>query len=245
MNTNHGKMINFPTVVMDNFYDNPEAVREFALGLEYTQSDGIFAGKRTKDLSTIDLEFYHYSIKKLFSLFWDLKYFNVEEFVVGTQFTLTPRFSDDPEDFKNKSWIHVDSESDFPAIASAVLYLNPEPCSIHGTSLYQVKPEYANQDIAKKSRTGIREELYKTDKIENENIAKLYKRRIEEHTNLFNESITVKNKYNRIIAYDANVWHAATNFHSSDLRLTQVFFIYELKNLNSKFPIERVNSITL
>ena len=44
----------YPTLIVDNFFKDPIAVRDFALQLEYhTSSDGTYSGKRTKSLQKI------------------------------------------------------------------------------------------------------------------------------------------------------------------------------------------------
>ena len=49
-------MKNFPITCYDNFYDNPDQVREFALSLDHTKVSGFFPGSRTQPLSTFDKE---------------------------------------------------------------------------------------------------------------------------------------------------------------------------------------------
>ena len=55
----------FPTLCVDDFYINPEKVRDFALSLEYSKPEGIYPGERTKYLHEIDKKFFHQFCEKL------------------------------------------------------------------------------------------------------------------------------------------------------------------------------------
>jgi hypothetical protein len=48
-------MIDFPTICVEDFYDNPDSVRQFALSQKYEKSDdGKWPGKRTANLHEIN-----------------------------------------------------------------------------------------------------------------------------------------------------------------------------------------------
>ena len=58
------------------------------------------------------------------------------------------------------------------------------------------------------------------------------------HNSQFEETIRFGNVYNRMILYDASMWHSANSYHTKQPRLLQVFFA----NLNCDTmgsPIER------
>ena len=57
----------FPTLCVDDFYKNPEQIRDFALSLEYSKPEGIYPGERTKYLHEIDKKLFQQFCEKLFS----------------------------------------------------------------------------------------------------------------------------------------------------------------------------------
>ena len=83
--------MNFPSICVDNFYDNPDEVREFALSLDYSETEnGKYPGKRTKSLDTISNEFFHSFCQRLFSVYYD---FQIPiSWKVSTQFQLIEPF---------------------------------------------------------------------------------------------------------------------------------------------------------
>jgi hypothetical protein len=71
-------VIRYPITIVDNFYEDPDSVRDFALGLDYyspkeqDNSEGIYPGKRTKELGPKYPGFFYYSVNKLLSYFMTL-----------------------------------------------------------------------------------------------------------------------------------------------------------------------------
>ena len=46
-----------PTSCVDDFYEDPDSIREYALSLDYKKQKGNYPGVRTKDLSSINKDF--------------------------------------------------------------------------------------------------------------------------------------------------------------------------------------------
>ena len=46
-----------PTSCVDDFYEDPDSIREYALSLDYKKEKGNYPGVRTKDLSYINKDF--------------------------------------------------------------------------------------------------------------------------------------------------------------------------------------------
>ena len=70
-------MKHFPAISIDNFYNNVDDVRKFALSQTYTAPPlGEYPGVRTDPLHEIDQEFTQQFCYKLFSLFYN---FNNEQ----------------------------------------------------------------------------------------------------------------------------------------------------------------------
>lgn len=108
--------IPLPTImVIDNFYDQPEAVRDIALGMEY-EVKGNYPGARTRSLATEEMK---------------LKFENI----IGRKITYWPDSYNGSFQYTTKdnvSWIHRD-QTDF----SAVIYLTPDAPLTAGTTLYR------------------------------------------------------------------------------------------------------------
>lgn len=222
----------FPTLCVDEFYKNPDEIREYALSLEYETGHGHYPGVRTKPLSEINPKFFSECTQKLFSLFFDFNY-QCANWNVTTCFQKIYPYSDDPNDVLNNGWFHTDGD----ALAAAVIYLNPISNPEAGTS-FGIPTTEINTDFS------VRNELYKNDNLSDidEN---LYRSTLIELNSNFVPILEVKNVYNRLIFYDSFYWHRETNFYASskEPRLTQVFFIEFLDNEN--LPIKRMNQYTI
>lgn len=209
--------MNFPTICIDNFYPNVDKVREFALSQLYeTSGHGMWPGYRTKKLHEIDYEFFRFFTKRLFSVFFN---FDKEEVTwdVTSYFQLIPPYRENKESILNKGWIHRDHE-----LMAGIIYLNPSPDPDAGTSLFMPKkdilPHVLNQDT--------RLSLHKNEKIDEA----AYEQALRKNHDTFDEVTIFKNVYNRLVAYDGEMFHRANSFtNSGEPRLTQVFFLNYIK----------------
>jgi hypothetical protein len=215
-------MNNYPVMITDGFYSNPDKVREWALSLEYSDSDKTYPGRRTAPLSEIDRDFFHCSVTKFLSLYYDLT--NIYEYEVYSAFQLIDPFSPDKSSPSNLGWIHQDSGD---VSLAGILYLNQTPSS--GTNIYEPKEGIDPFDDQEQ-----RHKLYGENIIDDDYISA-----IKRHRDSFNETITVSNKYNRLLSFGSELWHGVDNFHNDEPRLTQVFFVKKF-NYTVPTPIERI-----
>tara|TARA_B100001094_G_C17947539_1_gene678806 strand:- start:87 stop:836 length:750 start_codon:yes stop_codon:yes gene_type:complete len=235
--------VNFPITCYDNFYEDPDYIREFALSLDYRADSGFFPGVRSECLSTISQEFHYKSVNKILSMFDDFDSPQVSWLAYSAFQKIWP-FHKDKNHTLNKGWIH----SDYGAVLAAVVYLDPEPDIDTGTSFFKPiesdnfllnscqDPNYTPEEI-----TDIRKNVFKSmDSCKIDSI-KHYKRIIEYNNSHFYKTMEVKNCYNRLITYDANIFHTASNFYSNDFRLTQVFFIEKMNAPTDKIPKDKCN----
>jgi hypothetical protein len=223
-------MQNFPVVVMDNFYSNPDEIREYALSLEYFPAEeNRHPGKRTKPLHEIDQTFNDFCISKFLSLYYNLDNTFVQ-WNVQTRFQLIESYNEDPESWLNKNFIHTDGN----CTLAGIVYLNYNANINAGTSMYRPVKQLGLID----TDMVIRKQFYNNEPVEQE-----YIEQIKYHTSQFEETLTVKNIYNRVVAYDANVFHAGSTVHvGNEARLTQVFFVHEVTAENIRTPIDRVRN---
>ena len=105
-------MQNVPGIVIDDFYSDPDRVRDWALQQEFTrEGEGAWPGKRTKPLDILDPYFYQQFVNKVFSIFMPVEH-DIDA-RVQTMFQLIPNFEDDPKSPKNLGWIHDDDDTLF------------------------------------------------------------------------------------------------------------------------------------
>jgi len=212
-------MTMWPTICIDNFYSDPDKVRDFALSLEFTSSEnGLWPGKRTKDLFDIDQKFMSKFCHKLMSHYFDLESSSVR-WKINSQFQLIEPYDIVNNSIKNTGWIHYDD-----AIFGGLIYLNKTPNLSSGTSLYNII-DHKKYDKTQQAK----HEFYLKGDYEN------YENLISEHNSNFVETINFSNQYNRLIGFDSSIPHKANNFViDNEPRLSQVFFIQDLESNRPK-----------
>lgn len=217
----------FPVTVVDNFYDDPDSVREFALSLPFdNEKDNYrYPGKRTEDLHLISKNFFDFSCEKLFSLFYEFE--KHIRWTVKTNFQIIHPYDNDKMDIKNKGWIHRDN-----SILTAVVYLTPGADIDSGTKIFKLKDGMQENEYLQEARF----KLYgQENTIEDD-----YVKKFTEHSSCFEETVSVKNYYNRLIVFDCADYHAVENLYSKVPRLTQVFFVNGIET-EMQPPLHRGN----
>ena len=218
-------MILQPLICFDNFYNDPDAVRDYALSLDYSEC-GVFPGVRTEALHKFDKEFFYRSCYKFLSLFLDLDFEKVE-WQILSQFQKIYRYSEDKSSPSNTGWVHADSD-----FMSAVVYLNHNPNPDSGTSLYSSTKDVI---IDMSPTDELRNSFFQNKLV----TPSSYEEELLKNNSFFEKTVEIKNVYNRIIMYDSNQYHAQDNYwmDNEDFRLTQVFFLQKLQAKN--VPSER------
>ncbi len=222
----------FPSLCFDQFYKDPDSVREYALSLDgYTNMYGAHPGLRCRMLYDYDKQFYRSTVDKFLSLYM----LSGVSCNCSTYFQKIHRFSSDPNDPVNQGWVHHDGVVNI----AGVIYLDPEPVSDNGTSFYNPKgnnfrfnnvlegdpPEY-ERIMGSSANTSGDTNYCKIDDIN------WYRENIVKNNEQFELKMEVKNCYNRCIAYSGQQLHGQSNYWMSnddDFRLAQVYFVYDLK----------------
>lgn len=214
----------YPTVVIDDFFQNPDIIRKYALSLPYEKAvDGRWPGKRSPLLHTINEKLVYSIAKKMLSVYYDLST-EIYWHSIQMAFQKIKPYSKDKNSNLNKGWIHTDGVRTL----AGVVYLTPSVEIDAGTSIFKIKSIHADYDI-KKQQT-VKDKLYKDNSCDmNE-----YNKEINNLYDKFNKVTEVKNIYNRCILYDAHEYHTGTNYFTNDKeRLSLVFFF---TNLTSSIP---------
>ena len=217
-------MIHIPAICVDNFYSNPDAVREFALKQQFSPSEGQWPGLRTDDLSLIDPVFFKEFAKKIFAVFTEPE--KVDKFFLRTSFQLIDKFDNDPLSPKNQGWIHIDKN----CIFAGIIYLTPDAPLNTGTSIFKLVNE----------STIDHDSYCKQDFYSGKSIPKEYDQTLLTHNSSYIETIRFSNVYNRLICFDSSEPHGVQTFYTEkEPRLTQVFFVFELES-SIEPPISRL-----
>ena len=204
-----------PATILDGFLENPNAVRDWGLSLEFSSElNGKWPGRRTECLSTIDPSFFSYINNKVLSLFFE----NNPKFQTQLYFQLI-------ENTLGEGWIHQD-----PNLFTYIIYLSPENEIDCGTSLYELKPtlHYSLTPSFIRSNTHIpqlRNDHHKTGLFP----PNLQKSKNQHDTTFFNKILSVKDKYNRLFAFSSENFHSANYLSNNFLpRLTLIGFVIDL-----------------
>jgi hypothetical protein len=211
-----------PVTILDNFFDNPDKVRTWALQQEYLPDpEGRWPGLRTELIHELDEPFFKHICRKIFSQFYDLANEQIE-----WEVTMCFQLVDGNYD---SGWIHSDEKL---TQITGIIYLSPNSNLNGGTSIYREKSNMIHY-VYRNSEYKVNSYLNKVSIEE----AKKYK---EEHNAQFEETIRVSNAYNRLVLFDSHLHHAAQDFfgEGQDSRLTLVVFVNKLFVNNS--PVGRV-----
>ena len=219
----------YPVTIVENFYENPDAIRKFALEQKYTfcheikDIDYVYPGCRTKDLSNLDKTLFDKICTKLVSVFHNAENDHMRWLITTSFQSVSAEYS--------QGVIHTDHNTIF----AAVLYLTPDAPLNGGTSLFKKNKTF--DDKKYQQALDDNDASFKAGEIGMDN----------SYHSMFDEIVRVNNVYNTLIIYEGRHYHAANQFFGKtmqDARLAQVFFVNKIDaQKQSVFPISRVNAI--
>ena len=193
----------FPSLIIDNFFEDPDKVVDYANTLEYQQSvGGKWPGKRSDNLNRLNSELFQYTCNKIYGMFWP---HGVQQCKTDIAFQYI-----EPYSFDNQGWIHKDS-SQF----GGIIYLTKNPEIGTGTSLYKPTRGWFNSS----AYVDVKDRYYLNEKFDQEH----YNNMRKFHDDSFEETVRVENVYNRLFMFSGDVWHGVPNFGTKP-RLTLAFF---------------------
>lgn len=209
-------MNTIPTIIIDNFFETPSLVREYALGLEFFKGNrGNWPGTRTEFLDKINPELFEVVAKNLIK---HLKGYNGFS-ELQASFQLVTQIHE-------KGWIHTD---DTKFNVGAVIFLNPSSPVDSGFSIYDI-PSYAG-DMYWNQHIKMKEEYFskfkEQVKTEDPEEIKKYVEYRDLHNSAYTENIKIQNRFNRALIFSSEQCHSAQNFFGTDkndARLTLVCF---------------------
>ena len=209
-----------PTTVVDDFFDDPYMVTEFAKKQSYAKdAHNQWPGERSESIHKLNPTFFSNTINKFLKIFYPDNT-HVEWSGYGFFQRITNEY--------DQGWIHVDGTT-----ITGIVYLNEDNNPAAGTTIYQ--PKMLGDQMLHVDK--------RTDAIKNPGLSKEYKNYREENANQFEESIVLKNKFNRLVAFDSHLYHAGNDFTNNDQsnRLTFVFFLDKIHT--DAFPLQRIKRL--
>ena len=219
----------YPVTIVENFYENPDAIRKFALAQKYTfchevaNIDYVYPGCRTQDLSNLDKALFDKICTKLVSVFHNAENDHMRWLITTSFQSVSAQY--------NQGVIHTDHNTVF----AAVLYLTPDAPLNSGTSLFKKNKTFDEKKY--QQALDDNDERFKAGEIAMST----------DYHSMFDEIVRVNNVYNTLILYEGRHYHAANQFFGKtmqDSRLAQVFFVSKIDaQKQSVFPISRVNAI--
>jgi len=118
----------WPTLCVDNFFNEPNKVIEISNSLDY-ESSNVYPGKRSIDLHIHHEEFFNWVSNKIMSALYPAEWTNIAWYN-------TAYFQKIPSGLKNDGWVHQDKSNEF----TAIIYLSQNTEA--GTSIYLSKAFY-------------------------------------------------------------------------------------------------------
>ena len=199
-----------PASIYDNFFEYPDAVRKYALSVEYSKHPGAVPGKRSEKISELNPELFNYFQMKIINLLY-----GAGDYDVG----IDAYFQWVPEHYE-EGWVHADNAGGVnePTIAG-VIYLTPDAPLNAGTSVYQ---KTIATDLVTTSH-GIKTTFYQDEPIDMSE----YRLTRDLHNARYDKTIDVANVYNRMFIYNTIQLHRENKFFGTTIensRLTLVFF---------------------
>jgi hypothetical protein len=201
----------FPTIIVDDFFEEPNKVLELANSLEYTDAadyDYKWPGKRSTLIHEVDYNFFNNIVVKVLSTYYP--YAKVSYNDTRLLFQKVASIYED-------GWIHKDDN-----LITFIIYLNNTKITDAGTSICIPKNSIIDNIII---HTDKKQESFKDP-----NKVKEYEPYRLENNNQFEEVIRVNNVFNRCIMFNASSYHKANGFNTidnSEDRLTLIGFIHD------------------
>ena len=204
--------MNWPLLVIDDFYPNIDGLVEFAHKQKYQPGQN-FPGCRSDYIHKLHPELFEaMCTKTLAAMFPDtykFKSFRASSFLQK----IPPNLID--------GWVHQDHSSQF----TSILYLNKNTDA--GTSMY--KPLFPFPKVNAVDKKSYFTKVNEGEKINKKEESYLLSKK-EENNKQFKKTIYVNSEFNRLVIFDGYQYHAAENYDSNtkEDRLIYITFWEEI-----------------
>lgn len=188
----------YSAIIIDNFYNNPDEVREFALAQDFNV-DGNYPGHRTQSFLSPSVQ--EWIAHHLRGVHGEPVWPEEQDTYCGAfQYTTA----------EDRTWIHCDDWNDW----AGVCYLTPNAPVTGGTGIFRHKP------------TGLVARPINEDGTSNEELLNKIYEDAQDYTK-WELVDTIGNVYNRLVLYPGDLFHASLDYFGKDMhtgRLFQTFF---------------------
>lgn len=213
----------YPTIIVDDVLENVDLVVDFANSLEYkSHPRGMYAGGRTECISKLSPHIFNEVVNNIIGQMYDID--NEEILVNASSFfqKIDPKYGD--------SFVHRDN-----CELTSIIYLNKKYPRGFGTSFYEFSSHEWVKDYIKDSSL-----YYSEQKVIDDNYFKIK----DMNNSQFTKTISVENKYNRMVVFDGSVPHKGDGIDGNNLveeRLSIVTFINYFGNKGT--PKRRIRKL--
>ena len=216
----------WPTLIVDDFFTDPHAVVKLSKTLKYTRSrDSKWPGTRSPPLHEADRDFFLWSTRKIMTLLYPTQIV-VDD---GVRWQAEQHFQCVPyKTYGEEGWVHGDGNAEF----TVIIYLSNHHES--GTCLYEgkhfnIRPEYKEE----------KERFYKD--LKDRKRMKKYK---DKNNSKFRKKVELFSNFNRLVLFDGSNWHASRNSgKEKDDRLTLITFFSNITGTDMRYPITQMRRI--
>lgn len=212
----------FPTLIVDNFFNDPNSIANYAKELEFFYpEEKNFPGRRTSCLSQINNELFLMICGNILKCYLPGASF---KYTAQCRFQLI-------ENNYNEGWVHRD-----PCVLTSIIYLTPESNLNSGTSLYKPKKEWYSA-INSDEKSSFFEKVFENP---NYMMNEDEKKSLMQNNDLFEETLNVKSVFNRMVSFESKIFHRANDYKSVDPRLTLIVFFREIHIEKNNYPLFRM-----
>lgn len=208
----------WPTLCIDNFFVNPDAVIEYSKKLEYKYGDGTWPGQRTQSTHILDSNFFKITTKKIIAALYP----NDIEKDSCLEWNATQYFQKiKPSEYPEKGFIHQDISAEF----TSIVYLTSE--KNNGTCLYKLKNAVKDNSYE--------EEQKKNYLNKNKKRSKKFKEVLKKNQESYEKILEFKSMKNRMILFDASQFHGVDNYGlENEERLTLISFFHSIRRVDGQ-----------
>ena len=202
----------WPTIIIDDFFNNPQAVIDFSKNLEFIKNDGRYPGYRTKQLGEIENQFFQTTTSKIIAALYPN-----EASTASLQWTANQFFQKiKTKEILEPGYVHQDLDAEF----TAIVYLSDEEDA--GTAIFKkIKEPVPYHDKDKKER------YLKNKKSKN------YFDSIKKNRECFQQTLEFTSIKNRMVLFDSAHFHAVNNFGKRQKeRLTLITFFNSIARVD-------------
>ena len=217
----------WPTLIVDNFFTDPYAIVKLSKTFKYVRSSGNeWPGMRTGPLHEVDKDFFGWSTRKIMALLYPSQIvhdLNVLRWQARQYFQKVPY-----KTYGEEGWVHGDTENEF----TVIIYLSDHPHS--GTCLYEGQQFNALPKYEEEKKRFYRD-------LKDQKRMKKYR---DKNNFQFRKKVEFFSNFNRLVLFDGANWHASRNADKTkDDRLTLITFFTRVEGKDLRYPITQMRRI--